>query len=534
MILRHYQETGVSSLAHKLAAGIRKVLYQLSTGGGKTITFCAIAHRYLLKNHTKSVLILVHRKELLQQTRRTAYEAFKLDCQVVIAGMKHVPTARIYVGMVESVNRRIDRLHNIGLVIIDEAHRAEFNKMHDHFLTQYIIGFTATPLSSDKKKPMRDFYQDIVCGVDIPQLISEGSLLQNITWAPKDVVDKAELKIKGGEYDTGVMALSFSKPKYIHNTVTAYQKWSDRTKAIIFNCNIDHSKMVMQAFIAAGYTECRHLDGMTPDAERAQILRWFHTTDGAILCNCDVATTGFDEPTIETVIVNRSTMSMPLWLQMTGRGARPTPRMSLFTIIDMGGNSLQHGDWSAARDWENIFHNPPKPGDGSGVAPVKNCDQCDAIIPAQCKTCPHCGYVYPAAEVKLEEVLGDFIAITKGINVRQLVEKNRHMREYFTFYEIGRILSAQAKNTVPVMNIETAEFILNKYYEKAQQWCDSKGIIFSNHLATECRRSLYENLAKDFKKFQPEAPPPAPAPAFPTIPVFPEFPNSLTNLTTIK
>lgn len=530
--LRYYQEDGVNRLAQKLASGIFKVVFQMSTGSGKTVTFSAIADRYLKKNPLKSVLILVHRKELLQQTRREAFEAFKLDCQVIIAGMRHVPHSRLYVGMVESVNKRVERLPDIGLVIIDEAHRAEFNKMHAHFPDKFIIGFTATPLSGDKKKPMKDYYQDIVCGVDIPQLIAEGSLLQNITWSPKDIVEKSELKVKGGEYDTGLMAISFSKPKYIHNTVTAYQKWADKTKAIIFNCNIDHSKMVMQAFIAAGYTNCKHLDGATPDNERKQILSWFHTTPGAILCNCDVATTGFNEPTIETVVVNRSTMSMPLWLQMTGRGARPTPAMSMFTIIDMGGNALTHGDWSAARDWENIFFNPPKPGEGGGVAPVKNCEQCDAIIPAQCKTCPHCGYVYPTKEQQAESELGDFIAITKNINIRDLIQRNQHRKEYFTFYEIGRTLAAHAKNTVPVMNDETFAFILNKYHEKAQQWCDAKGIIFSNHLAGECKRSLTEALKEQFKKWKPEPEQPPPPPAqFPTLPVFPSLTiNNLKSL----
>jgi superfamily II DNA or RNA helicase len=220
MLLRKYQEDGVLQLSKKLASGKRKVILQCATGGGKTIMFSAIANRYIQKSG-KSVLILVHRKELLQQTRRTLYNAFQISSQIIIAGMHHIPPAAVYVGMVESVNKRIDQLQNIGMVIIDEAHLNIHYKMHDHFPTQFIIGFTATPLSANKRKPLNLYYEDIVCCVDIPDLIREGALCQNVTWAPRDTVERATLTVKNGEYDEGLMALSFSKPKYVNNTVTA-------------------------------------------------------------------------------------------------------------------------------------------------------------------------------------------------------------------------------------------------------------------------------------------------------------------------
>jgi superfamily II DNA or RNA helicase len=145
------------------------------------------------------------------------------------------------------------------------------------------------------------------------------------------------------------------------------------TKTIIFNCNIDHSKKVNEAFGAFGYPS-RHLDGEVDEHARRATLLWFKNTPGAILNNIGVLTTGFDEPSLQTVIVNKSTMSLPLWLQMTGRGARPFPEKQFFTIIDMGGNALTHGDWSDSRDWSYEFQNPDKPKNGE--APTKVCVGC--------------------------------------------------------------------------------------------------------------------------------------------------------------
>ena len=496
MQLRNYQERSVNEVAIKLSEGKRKIVLQGATGSGKTVTFSAIAARFIAKS-SLSVVIVVHRKELLQQTRRTLYDKFAIVGQVVIAGMQHVPEARVYVCMVESLVRRIKLIKNAGLVIIDEAHIAAFNKLHEYFPTQYIIGFTATNVSANKKHPMKNYYEDIVCGVDIPELIAGGHLCQNITFAPKDVVDRGKLSVKNGEFDEGLMAMEFSKPRYVKNTVEAYAKWARGSKAIIFNVNIDHSRQVNNAFILAGYN-ARHLDSSMTDTERRNILKWFAHTADAILNNVGILTAGFDEPTIETVIMNRSTLSMPLWLQCTGRGSRPTEAKSAFTIIDMGGNAMAHGDWCDARDWADLFFNPPKPSKGQGVSPVKNCPQCDAIIAASMRNCKHCGYELPAATPAVETELSEFIVVTKGIDVRAVIERHRERKEYYPFFKIGKDMAQQVRNIVPKMNDQIAAFVLQQYHEKAKEWCHVKGKRFNEWHQNTARNHLYAELARHY------------------------------------
>jgi len=499
MELRQYQERGLEQVARKLLTH-RKIIYQLATGGGKTITFSAITKRYIEKSG-KSVLILVHRKELLTQTIRTLYNAYGISGQMIRAGMKTVPPAAVYVGMVESVNRRMDRLQNIGLVIIDEAHNLSFAKMIDLFPSQYIIGFTATPLTSNKKKPLKNYYEDIVCGVDIPELIEHGSLCQNITYAPKDTVTTSALKVKAGEYDEGLMAMEFSKAKHIQNTVDAYLKYTPDTKALIFNVNIQHSLLVNQAFELAGLNS-RQLDSTMTDKERDENVKWYLTTPNAILNNVAILTTGFDAPDTETIIMNRATLSMPLWLQCCGRGSRPTDAKASFTIIDLGQNAISHGDWSASRDWENLFFSPPKAGT-PGFAPVKNCPQCDAIIAARCIMCKYCGHLFPPPEIEEAERMSDFVIITKGIDVVSIIEQNREKKEYFPFFNIGSRLAQAAKQTVREMTDENFKFILSNYDKLAKEWCHQKGKKYNDWHKQRAKETLIEELKKYFKKWQP-------------------------------
>lgn len=512
MDLWYYQTDLVRRTANATRA-YRKIVIQSSTGSGKTMMFSHIAHSYISnpKNAGKSVLILVHRIELHKQTRKTLYKNFGIHTQPIVRGMKMVPYGRVYVAMVDSSVKHIPNIPNIGLVIEDEAHRAEIYKKNVLFLTQIILAFTATPISATKKDPLKNHYEAIVCGPQIKELIAFNKdhpgmgLCQNITYCPEEIVNRGDLSMTGGDFDVGMMGLEFSKPQYVDNVVKVYKEKADGTKSIIFNATVAHSKKVMAAFLAAGY-ECKHIDSDNcTDRERENIMNWFEHTRGAILCNVGIATTGLDVPTIETVIINLSTTSLSKWLQMCGRGSRPCIQIGkqLFYIIDMGGNAVLLGDWSADRDWEDIFNNPPKPSDKLQPAPVKICPQCSALVPAQSRTCDYCGFVFPVKPREEEGEIGKFMVFTQGINVEKVISEHKHRKKYFSFYEIGKQLARGAKDTMPAMTNEAADFIYNTYIEKAKEWAalhNHKGV--GDFLRTEARVSLFKELSKHFKGWE--------------------------------
>jgi len=101
MTLRPYQERFINNIAARLAT-TKRVVAQLATGGGKTVCFAAICDRFTARNST-DILILVHREELLHQASR----AISLHTQPVVAGMKSIPQARVYVAMVETAYKRL-------------------------------------------------------------------------------------------------------------------------------------------------------------------------------------------------------------------------------------------------------------------------------------------------------------------------------------------------------------------------------------------------------------------------------------------
>lgn len=467
MILRPYQERFIKNIAAKLI-NHRKVVAQLATGGGKTVCFAEICDRYCAKS-SQDVLILVHREELLTQ----AAKAIRLPVQKVVAGMKTIPPARVYVAMVESAHKRLAMFSNIGMVIVDECHIGNFTKVIDHFKDQYIIGFTATPLAAKKTNPLRNYFDDIVCGIDIPELIEDGFLAPEQTYSSSSIVERAKLKMKAGDFDQAQMGAMYKEPKYIDTTLKAYQKHSLGRKTIIFNCNVEHSQAVNAAFLAAGFNS-RHLDATSEN--RAETLQWFANTPDAILNNIGIATTGFDQPDIETVIVNKATASMPLWLQMCGRGARPHPVKLAFTIIDLGGNCMTHGSWAASRNWEDIFHNPKKPG--AGVAPVKECPKCAAILHTSKMEC-YCGHIFPK-KIVLDQGIEDFILMTDSVDIKKLIAMNEHHKEYRSLFVAIEHVALLAKKNIKKLNADNYQHIAKKNYEIARLWCHERNRKFNS------------------------------------------------------
>jgi superfamily II DNA or RNA helicase len=504
MELREEQTAVINQLSFNFSNGIRCQILQLPTGGGKTVAFSGLVHRYLQK-FNKAALICVHRDELLKQARKTLYNGFKISAEPIVSGKKLIPTSQVYVAMVETMANRLKArpswANHIGLLIIDECHRGEFKKLYKYFPNAIIIGCSATPISGKKNDPLKNYFEEIVVGKQIEDLISIGSLCTNETFSIKGLKN-VKFRVKGGDYDKTQMGIEFSKNKNVLNTVDAYRKLGEGKKTIIFNCSIEHSKMVNDAFLAAGYNS-KHLDGSESPEERKNIFQWFELNDNAILNNVDVATTGFDEPTIRNVIVNRKTKSLTLWLQMTGRGSRPSRGKDYFRIIDMARNALEHGDWRINRNWYQLFHFPELPKNDAGVAPIKSCIQCDAIIPASTMLCPFCGHLH-IVEHTYDTIAIEFEMLVGRIDVEKIVTecKEKNHKTWKPFFEIlnKTITTLKYKSSEPLTELESMQ-AYDVFEGKVKEWCRIEGKSFGQSVKSFAKEQFLKKV-KEMKIFQ--------------------------------
>lgn len=510
MQLRPRQVTLVTNTSKMFASGKRRLLSQAPTGFGKTVCFSFITKRFVEKSK-KKVLITVHRTELVDQTLDKLRQV-GVHAVPVRAGCKKAPVAMVYVAMTETANNRLFKNENffgqIGMLIADEAHLANHFKLFKYFPDSLILGFSATPISSKKDRPLKMFFEDIVCGDDIPELIQCGDLTQNITYSIKGNFDRDKAAMRGNDFAEDEMAKEFSKSLSLHNTIAGYEKYCMHSKTVIFNVNVQHSILVNQLFLEKGYNS-RHLDATASPEYRRECLEWLKETPDAILNNVGILTTGFDEPSLDCIIVNKATASLSLWQQMCGRGGRLYPGKKVFTIVDLGGNarSTAHGDWSAKRDWYDIFHNPKKKGEG--VAPSKECPECERILLITDRVCPECGFEYPPpdrVEKTYDHLPPDFEVVTQSININELIEQNSSRRDYFVFFDLARTLALEFRglNKGKKLTDEAANALLEQYMLKGKEWCHAKGKKFNKWHKDVAQEKLFENLKKYYPSWQPQ------------------------------
>lgn len=387
MSLRPYQSDSIDAVQSMFASGKKRVILCAPTGSGKTIMFSDIAWKAFVK--AKRVMILTHRKELLKQAGKSN------NCEIV---------------MVETLHNRIKKgfdVNQVDLMIIDEAHIGSFRKILEHY-KGYLIGATATPIA---KPPLCLLYDDIVCNVDIPSLISQGFLSRPKTFV-KTSVDVSELKVSKGDYSEASLDNLYNKPKVYTGMVDDYIRMANGIKAIVFCVNIEHTINCYLEFKARG-VEVYMIHSNMKEWERDLAIDQFTASKNGVLVNASIATTGFDVPDILLVIINRATTSLALWLQMCGRGSRIIDAILSkligrsekkdFTIWDYGDNVVRLGHWEAERNWKKIFFDTGKKKKKDQAAPVKTCENCQAVVYASAKKCPHCGNEFPVNTIVLPE-----------------------------------------------------------------------------------------------------------------------------------
>lgn len=336
------------------------LLYQLPTGGGKTVIFSEIVRQYL-KHHKKKVLVMTHRIELCRQTSGMLTE-FGVENKVVNskANLDDQDQYSCFVAMVETLNNRLNEdkldISDIGLVIIDEAHYNSFTKLFKFFEKSFILGVTATPLSSNIKLPMKDNYDELIVGESIESLIKNEFLAKADIYSYN--VGLTSLVVgANGDYTVKSSEDLYTNTDMLSKLIIAYEERSKGKKTLIFNNGINTSLHVYDTFRRAGYP-IAHLDNTNSKKERKKILKWFKETPDAILTSVSILTTGFDEPTVESIILNRATKSLTLYYQMIGRGSRILKNKNSFTVIDLGNNLHRFGPWGADLDWHRIFRTP--------------------------------------------------------------------------------------------------------------------------------------------------------------------------------
>lgn len=405
-VLRPYQRACVDALFGWCAAYEGNPLGVLPTGAGKSLVMGTLAAEAIQNAPATRVLVLAHRAELISQNTRAVASVLPLgSIGVYSAGLrKRDLTAQVTVAGIQSISRHAYELGAVDLILIDEAHLVPatddtmYRKLVDAVRRMNpavrFIGLTATPyrlgsgLLHRGKNPL---FTDIAYDAPVRELIDAGYLCRLISKATIQHLDTSRVATRGGEFVAAQLEAAVDVADTTAAVVREVQSCAAaRRKMLVFCAGVSHAEHVADAFADAGWPAAA-VHGELSSADRADRLEQFRGGALRVLTSVDVLTTGYDEPSIDCIVMLRPTKSTGLYVQMVGRGFRLHPNKTDTLVLDFAENVARHGPVDAIE----VREKPPTEG---GAAPTKTCPGCREIMYASLRVCPACGHAFPAPE----------------------------------------------------------------------------------------------------------------------------------------
>jgi superfamily II DNA or RNA helicase len=314
--LRPYQAKAEKEIFEAWANGYKNVMYQLVTGGGKTVLFVNIIKKFIIKK--KRVMLIAHREELITQAWNHLYKN-QILAGIIKADVPPNFSLPCQVASIQTLARR-SNIPTPDLIIIDEAHHSQEDNTYGRILANvfpgaYVLFVTATPyrLNGDG---FTDICDKLIKGPLFTDLVDSGYLAP-LRYFIAGKPDLSKVKLQNGDYN-------LEQAEQAMNNVPLIESYGDHCRGmsgVVFAVNIHHSRNIVDRYNAVG-VRAAHLDAQTHPAERQRILKLFREKLIDIVSNVGIITEGFDFPDLQFVQLARPTLSLALFLQMIGRVTR--------------------------------------------------------------------------------------------------------------------------------------------------------------------------------------------------------------------
>jgi DNA repair protein RadD len=416
MKLREYQTKAIVKAEELIRSGVRRFVLQSPTGSGKSLIGSHIMQRAIGKgSHT---LFLAHRKELLTQIYDKLTDK-EHGCGVpeeyvgiIKSGERKRARPQAFIQIASVQTLKPEQAQQYQIIIIDECHRARaktYMRILEQAPNAVVLGLTATPKRLDNKG-LDAVFDDIVVVAYPSDLINAGFIMQPRVFTVDDAFlpNTRGVKTQGGDFNARDLAVAVNKAELVGSIVEHWLTRAKGLRTLCFCTGITHSKRVCEEFLAKG-VRAAHVDGKTPDDERAKTLADLKSGELDVVCNCDLFVEGLDIIEVKCVILARPTKSLTIVLQQVGRALRPWQGV-VPIVLDHAGNCRddRHRFPTLDRDYSLDGNVRPR----TGVMRTTTCKVCFAVLPGSPASCPECGAPLRSTDRNPKESEGELVEVT--------------------------------------------------------------------------------------------------------------------------
>lgn len=352
-----YQREAIDEVFGLYDAGKRRSLVVLPTGCGKTFTAARLALEWAertaparaAREQGFRVAFLAHREELVDQ----ALDEFAESCPDWTRGRVQGASSQfgrdVTVGMIQTAfqDARLWRLKATtwDLIFVDEAHHSPgstYQKVLAELVgpSTLLVGLTATPNRADGVG-LHDTYDEIAYQYPIADAIGGGFLVDAEALTVALDLDLSKVRTQAGDFAQGGLTAIMNTSEVRGATLQAWNRYAPGRRTIGFATRVDHARALAEDFNAAGVRSGYVHGGLGTD-DRRVLYDQLSRGELDVLWNVGVLTEGFNERSVDGILLARPTKSRGLLQQMLGRGLRTFPGKDRCVVVDVTG-TLEDG-----------------------------------------------------------------------------------------------------------------------------------------------------------------------------------------------
>lgn len=434
-----YQNAAVESIFQYYAVGgTGNPVVAMPTASGKSLVIAEFCKYVLQRWPRQRILLSTHVKELIEQNAdelRQQWPGAPLGVFSAGLGLRETAFPIVY-GGVQSMVNCISAFGWRDLLIVDEAHLISQKDGSNYQLliaglrlinpNIKVIGLTATPyrlgqgLITDGGM-FTDICFDLTSFKEFNKLIAGGYLCSLI---PKrthtELISDKELEkltTKGGDYNQTEAQAAVDKDDVTYKAcLEVLQEGFDRQAWLLFAQGIEHAEHITSILQSMG-VDAASVHSKMPAEEATKRIKAFKAGKLRAIVNYGKLTTGFNYPAIDLIAVMRLTTSTALWVQLLGRGTRPSIATGKANclVLDFARNTERLGPIN-----DPVIPRKRVKGTIPGVAPIRICPACGVYNHARATVCCVCGSEFPKVSkltpyagthelIRSEEaIIGDF------------------------------------------------------------------------------------------------------------------------------
>lgn len=422
MKARDYQQEAIDALIRYFFTNrTGNPVLVLPTGSGKSVII-ALFIKWVLENWPRQrILMLTHVKELIEQNYEKLVTVWPAaPSGIYSASLNRKEDEQILYAGVQSIYKKGMLFEPFDLVLIDECHLCpksgngqyitlleDLRKINPNLR---VIGLSATPYRMDSGLLTEGddrIFTDVAFDLPMKRLLDAGHLTPVVSKNAQAKIDLKGVGSSNGEYSKKQMQEAAMFGDLTARAVSEMvELGADRNCWLVFCSGVAHAYEVRDEIQEHGI-ECETLHGGIPKKEREEIIAAHKNGELKALTNCDVLTTGYDNPRIDMLGLLRATKSPNLYVQIVGRGMRLFEGKENCLVLDFGLNVERHGPVD-----QIVVKKKRKKGEGAAQGvPTKECPECEALVSVFDRVCPNCAYEFPISEKPKHEETASTAAI---------------------------------------------------------------------------------------------------------------------------